>query len=104
MLQRRKCAAAAVGAIAQAAGQADPHLRSFQIQSIRVNDVGGMGQRASHRDHMHRLRLAPVPAGRVTARAKHRYAAPSGNSATCTSTDPGCANALCTIQRGHDPP
>ena len=63
VFQRREGAAAAVGAVAQAAGEADADGGALQVDAVGIGDVGGGADRRAHGDDMHRRRLAPARGG-----------------------------------------
>jgi hypothetical protein len=57
VLQRRKRSAPTIRPVAQPARQPNPHPRPVQIQPVRIDNLGGIRQRAPHRHHMDRPRF-----------------------------------------------
>jgi len=72
MLERREGAAAAVGATAEAARQADADLGPLEVDPVGISKLLRVRQAAAHRHDMHRGGSAQRVAGRVTVRAKQR--------------------------------
>ena len=82
-----------------------PTFARSRSSPSRIDHRPACGDGAAHRHDVRRAPARPSARGRVTVRAKQRKAAPSGSSRHLhLHRARRGENAVCTTQRGQDPP